>query len=346
MSLQQDKYPQIYPAREIVESLEYPHAPIKPKMPAPVAADKPSKYPNLDNNLKYTGISILILSVFIGIAHVIYNPLVFVVLITSFLCAVMFSYKSWCSYGHSKTYAERLSAYEKATTDYKSALDLYHSHLQKYEEDKKAYDTLVDTLKTPEDILNYRLAKRKQFLQSIKPKERYKDFFCIDGPKNPKLGRGEYFFKDYVSEAILNGQISNDFEFYFDASIMLIGYSSHKVSYFYPDLVVITPRGLMIDVEIDEPHVAESKKPIHCVHSLGRGDFNRNQYFIKNNCSVIRFSERQIIKYPEICLDIIRLYDDNGCIPIDLYMPEDFIESSWNEKEAMKMASMDYRNTY
>ncbi len=346
MYLQQDKYPQIYPAREIIESFEYPHAPVEPRMPTTVIGKAPSKRPNLANNLKYSIISLLILCISIGIAHVFYNPLIFVVLIVSFACSGVFIYKSWGSFKESKTYSKRLNAYEKAINDYKSALDLYNKLLQKYKEDKEAYDLLKDTLKTPQDIHNYRLSQRKQFLMSHKPKERFKGFFEINGPKNPKLGRGEYFFKDYILESVRKGLISNDFEFYFDASIMLIGFSSHRLSYFYPDLIVITPRGLIIDVEIDEPYAADSKKPIHCSHSLEGGDFNRNQYFTKNNCSVIRFSERQIIKYPKICLDIIRLFDDYGCIPTDLYLPQDFIENSWNEEEAIRMASIDYRNSY
>lgn len=234
----------------------------------------------------------------------------------------------------------------KALTDYKFALNTYNESLRKYQEDKEAYDVLAETLKTPQDINNYRVSQRKKFLLKSKSKNRFRDLFDLDGPRNPKLGKAEYFFKQYLSEAIMNNEVSSDFEFYFDTSIMLIGYSSHKQNYFYPDLVVITPRGLMIDVEIDEPYVSDSKKPIHCIHSLDKGDFNRNQYFINHNCSVIRFSERQIIKYPEICLEIIRLFDDNGCIAPEIQMPEDFIENAWYEDDALRMASKDYRNSY
>lgn len=90
ISLTPDKYPQIFPAKEIVDSFAYPKTPIKPKKPTDDVGNIPSKYPYLSNNIKYTGISLLVFLTTIGIAQVVYNPLVFIILILSFLCVVFF----------------------------------------------------------------------------------------------------------------------------------------------------------------------------------------------------------------------------------------------------------------
>lgn len=347
MSLQKDKYPQIYPAREIVESLAYPHAPIEPKKPGIFDDIPPKKYPHLSDILKYSAVSVIIFVATIFIATAFYNPLIFVILLTSLTCSIIFIYKSFTSFKQANTYTERLSAFEEAKNNHSKALVQYDEQMNKYLAEKQEYDKLVDSLKTQEDILNYRLAQRHKFLMETKSKERFKGFFDLDGPKKTELGRAEYFFKDYLANAISNNPALEKFEFYFDASIMLIGFSSHKVSYFYPDIIIIiTPRGLLIDVEIDEPYVSDSKKPIHCAHSLDRGDFNRNLYFTRSNCSVIHFSERQIIKYPQECLDIFLAFDDNACIPSDFHLPSDFYEIAWTEKDAIRMASENFRDTY
>lgn len=346
MSLQQDKYPQIYPAREIVDSLAYPHAPIEPKKPDSFDDIPPKKYPYLSDNLKFSVVSVIVFITTIFIATAFYNPLIFVILLTSLICSIIFLYKSYASLQQAKTYSERLLEFEKAKECHAKTLIQYEERLNTYLKEKEEFDELVQSLKTQEDIHYYRLAQRHKFLMETKPKERFKGFFDLDGPRNPKLGRAEYFFKDYLANIISNNPILENFDFYFDASIMLTGFSSLKVSYFHPDIMVITPRGLLIDVEIDEPYVSDSKKPIHCAHSLERGDFNRNQYFIRSNCSVVRFSERQIIKYPQQCLDIILAFDDNACIPSDLQLPSDFYENVWTENDAIRMASENFRDTY
>jgi very-short-patch-repair endonuclease len=67
--------------------------------------------------------------------------------------------------------------------------------------------------------------------------------------------------------------------------------------------IIFEEIGLSIDVEIDEPYDYKSKKPTHCVDQPN--DMIRNQYFIEGNWIVIRFSEAQIVLYPDSCCKTI-----------------------------------------
>ncbi len=64
------------------------------------------------------------------------------------------------------------------------------------------------------------------------------------------------------------------------------------------DFTVSFPElGIWIDVEIDEPYDYRTGKPTHCIDD----DYHRNSFFIKNNWIVVRFSEEQVVRYPESC---------------------------------------------
>ena len=60
---------------------------------------------------------------------------------------------------------------------------------------------------------------------------------------------------------------------------------------------------ICIDIEVDEPYIMDSRKPIHC----NDRDKNviRDDFFISNNCCVIRFSEDQVLLYPYECCKFI-----------------------------------------
>lgn len=343
MSLYQKEYPQIYPAREIVEALAYPKAPLEPKEPKPIDEIPPSKYPNLKENFQIFGIGLCAFAITLIICFYVTTPFFILLALAFALTAIVGIFKIIKSLRLKSTYKDRLSAYNEAIQSYDKALADYKVHKATYEIDKSRYEELCSSLKTQEDILNYRLNQRNIFLKETKSKKRHEWFFDRDELPNPKLGRAEYFFRDFIH----NQNIPIGYDFFFDTSVEVSSYSiNSKVSFFHPDLLVLTPRGLMIDVEIDEPYSADSHKPIHCVHSLQNGDFSRNQYFTKFNCSVLRFSERQIIKYPEICLNIILSFDDYASIPPNLVLPNDFKESTWDEQTAIRLAAENYRDSY
>lgn len=346
MGLYPEEYPQIYPAWEIRESISGPRPPLEPKEPKPVDTTPPSKYPNLAENLKYSSFCLLAFGVSLLLCFWVYNPFVFFLLVSFSIGSIVFLCKSYNSLIESKTYKERLSSHQKTIEEYNVAYEKYKEMREKYIEERQSYDELAQSLKNQEDIMAYRLNQRLMFLKSVKSKERHRWFYDLGKYKSPKVGRAEILFREYINQKKANNIIPSDFDFFFDASVEVSSFKSLRVSFFYPDLLVLTPRGLMIDVEIDEPYSADSKKPIHAIHSLDNNDFGRNQYFTKNNCNVIRFTERQIIRYPEICLRIILQFDDFASIPSDMILPDDFKEKSWTDKDAELMAKNDYRNTY
>jgi hypothetical protein len=57
--------------------------------------------------------------------------------------------------------------------------------------------------------------------------------------------------------------------------------------------------GLHIDIEIDEPYDYKSSDPIHYIDSTK--DNERNEFFRERGWLVIRFSEKQVVRYPQSC---------------------------------------------
>ncbi len=130
------------------------------------------------------------------------------------------------------------------------------------------------------------------------------------------------------------------------------GVAFHNPKFPHPysaDFLIVHTSGLSIDIEIDEPYVGNTKAPHHCIDQ-GKDDI-RNQFFTNNNWVVIRFSEKQVVKYPYRCCKIIaqviaRVSGDYTfeCQLKDL--PSLPPEPTWTIKQAKKWANVNYRRTY
>lgn len=122
-------------------------------------------------------------------------------------------------------------------------------------------------------------------------------------------------------------------------------YSFHS---YIPDFIYIDPiTGFYIDIELDEPYVYDTGEP---THYQGYDD-KRNQFFFNNGWAIIRFSEEQIIKYPDSCCKA--LAEAVAYIRSDDTVLEPFLKISdlslirhWGQNEAIKMAQDNYRDTY
>ncbi len=100
--------------------------------------------------------------------------------------------------------------------------------------------------------------------------------------------------------------------------------------------------GLHIDIEIDEPYVANTLEAIH----YKGADTDRNDYFTQQGWLVIRFSEEQIVKYPEACCEQIEALRQ-----FVLYLRTDLpvlvpVAPHWSRKEAEEMAKKGSRNYF
>lgn len=119
-----------------------------------------------------------------------------------------------------------------------------------------------------------------------------------------------------------------------------------------PDIAYVDPAtGLHIDIEIDEPYAYKTKDPIHCIGV----DDQRNTFFLERGWIVIRFSEEQVVKYPEECCktvaQVIRDLIGKTAISPEKWAKLEQIPAlkpmpQWTHEEAMEMAQKNYRHTY
>jgi hypothetical protein len=87
-----------------------------------------------------------------------------------------------------------------------------------------------------------------------------------------------------------------------------------KLYGFFPDIAYIDHSNkIYLDIEIDEPYSLKTKEPLHYFHINKPGDgkvfFDANEErdlaFVKYGWTVIRFSEEQVLKFPEECVNVI-----------------------------------------
>lgn len=145
-----------------------------------------------------------------------------------------------------------------------------------------------------------------------------------------KRGRSELFFLTKLHETFKNS--------------ITIDVVIDDKSLYHPDFVIIdNETNFHVDIEIDEPYAVENGTPIHHDRS---DDETRNSYFEELNWGVIRFTEKQIIKYPNECCELIAqvLYKIKNKKNIITHDVE--IEKEWSYEEALIMKENDYRNSY
>lgn len=115
------------------------------------------------------------------------------------------------------------------------------------------------------------------------------------------------------------------------------------------DFALFHKSGLSIDIEIDEPYVGNTKEPSHCIDSA-KGDI-RNKFFIAGNWVVVRFSEKQVVQYPQSCCQVIasiiaRVTGDYSYLTQLENIPKLPSDSLWTTRQAKKWAKQNYRQTY
>jgi hypothetical protein len=106
-------------------------------------------------------------------------------------------------------------------------------------------------------------------------------------------------------------------------------------------------KGLLIDIEIDEPYSGRSRKPMHY---LNCSDVDRDHYFNKSGWVVIRFAEEQVVRNPYGCIKYIAgvidsLIQTNYSKSIG-DTPDLNTVRKWTFDEAVAMADSFYREQY
>lgn len=204
---------------------------------------------------------------------------------------------------------------------HKMMKERYEKAKEKYQNDTKEFQELIIKMATPE----FTMAERRRRL-TLKLEDTKKGILKssqIMRDEEIKKGPSEDFFYKYVKK-------HTDY----------IVYKSLKFGYYYPDLVIIK-NNLVIDLEIDEPYTLSTKEPIH----YDKVDEGRDNYFLNGEFVVIHFSENQILKDTEFCIEIINTVIDTCTKLIEKEKSvkyQSFETSVWSYEECFNFA---YNNT-
>ncbi|HAP69256.1 MAG TPA: hypothetical protein DCR04_05940 [Flavobacteriales bacterium] len=171
-------------------------------------------------------------------------------------------------------------------------------------------------------------AKVSKFEEIVAP-----EVSTVDSSDHVKRGTSEAYFEKFLRKE-------------FDDCIKINQVTEDQV--FYPDFVYVCPdSGIHIDIEIDEPYTLKKGKPIHYI---GCGDEDRNDYFIRNNWCVVRFTEEQVLQEPDECTNLLKelvnelVFDtDENRGQVYVSINSTYRQKRWKKKKAKKWAKKNYR---
>lgn len=126
---------------------------------------------------------------------------------------------------------------------------------------------------------------------------------------------------------------------------LIIKTENHLQNNYLPDITFWEPvDNFILAIEIDEPYSLETGVPTHCIGS----DDVRDNYFLSNGWCILRFSEYQVIKYPEECFRYITSVYYNICenLTYKIGYKELRYYPCWTVKEAYSMAYHRLRSIY
>lgn len=220
-----------------------------------------------------------------------------------------------------RSYPARFKAYERSLIA-----------AQAYRQAKRRHQELQDKLKTPEGMADYRREQVKEILKKAHmPDGRHTDL--------PPQGQSEAYFFQQIS-SYFPEQVGK--EPYLD--------QDHSDRPFTPDTTLFDANyHLLMDIEIDEPYVFETRKPYHVAGS----DDHRDQHFLSKGWVVVRFAEKQVVDSVESCIKTVAKViaeitgDDRYLQPLlDQGIPDLEPMSTWTEAQARQWAFQNYRGTY
>lgn len=106
---------------------------------------------------------------------------------------------------------------------------------------------------------------------------------------------------------------------------------------------------LHIDIEIDEPYAAKKREPTHFIGLESQR--TRDKHFQQRGWIVIRFSEEQVVRWPDSCCKTVAESIANITnTPLILKQFDGVADlkpmQQWTEHEALEMAKNSYREQY
>lgn len=154
-------------------------------------------------------------------------------------------------------------------------------------------------------------------------------------------------FTEEKFENLLREELPTKVKIYGNLSIA----TSNKTFPYEPDigLIVNSWKNIRIDIEIDEPYNGYTRELTH----ISRNDTRRDDYFNRRGWVVLRFTEKQIHKFPHKCIDLIKeilanldnynfKYTDYDIVDLKKLI----LEEQWGVKKAREWERNKYRESY
>ncbi|WP_100616397.1 hypothetical protein [Confluentibacter citreus] len=246
----------------------------------------------------------------------------------------------------------KLIKYENDKTEFKNQRNVYEKNLIKYETDVR------------KEIIQF----HKNTTEEVKKK--YESFF----EKNLDLKFIDDDLKTGVGERIFRNELINEFgdkvlvnkkivkvltqePLYFDEHLV-IPQEDEEYEIGNPDFLLVLNHSnlrIVINIEIDEPYIAESGEIIHYIND--EDDKNKDSYvnfrrdlrFNENGIIVLRYSEEQVVKYPKNVVEDIKSFTSNILnfkYPYYTFESEITKSKRWTKNEAIDLSNNNFRNSY
>ena len=236
--------------------------------------------------------------------------------------AAAFAYLRFVDFQVRDRYNQRLAEYERQLAEYES------HQLRRLQSKGKESEQYIFLLRKRSKLLK-RLLK-----EIVQPPASH-------GKKEAQQGVSEKQFFVYLCR-----YFSGFYDFCMGGEFPIPGTSLRYTADF---ILVHQPTGLAIDIEIDEPYDGRTGKPHHCVDR--NKDSQRNRFFLERNWVVIRFSELQVVKYPDACCKAIarvisQITGDYRSLVKLQNVKDSLPHQQWKVKQAVYMAKTKFRSSY
>lgn len=222
------------------------------------------------------------------------------------------------------TYPQRKQEHDREVVNYPKKVNDYESN-------KRQHDDKEKLAQSPEKVAEFRYKLLLKVLSQTVPHDG-NDSIATKNPEEAKFGNhlNQYFPGNIHTGLTLK---IPDFDYPYT-----------------PDFAYIDQGlSLRIDIELDEPYVYHTGEPTH--YREAWKDKKRNIFFTNKGWIVIRFSEEQVICYPQSCCKtvaqvIAQITEDNSILNQFTSFLELEPMKQWTKVEAMDMFTRKLRGNY
>ena len=252
---------------------------------------------------------------------------------------------------------------DERRNQYLKSIEHYERMEKQYQEDLASLPMRIKQYEQAQKDTTYQRELTKQYRNSLFS-HREKPLFKDSSSNNIKKGKAESILFKRLQEEYPNKCFDN-------SETIIETDSMYGFFSYYPDIAIVTG-GLFIDIEVDEPYSIENGevRPIHYLtdssYDTESIDSERNRLLSKSGWEIIRFSEEQVVLFPDDCVRFVKAFirsilDRNTEYHIDargrLFFMDDLTDKDldelypwrrkkWTKQEAIKCADTKFRYSY